>query len=162
LHDSATGPPDDPYALAAGGGYGRTVVNALERTVAAMARAEVRAVAPWLACVGANTSMPRRLWERAGGYDESFGTRWGCEDLELGFRLCRVGAPMMLAGGAPGIHLSHVRTDRWEQHAVNLGRFAAKHPDPTVLALSALLGPSGSTRDYLAAVPDPSGADRRP
>lgn len=142
----------DPFALAAGGAYGRSYANALERAIAAMALGQLPAVAPWLACVGANTSLPRALWQRTGGYDQRFGTTWGCEDLEFGYRLDAAGAALALAERAAGIHLSHARTDRWEQHSVNLGKFTAKHPDPAVLALPALLGPRGSPAGYLAEV----------
>ncbi|MFI1826487.1 glycosyltransferase family 2 protein [Streptomyces sp. NPDC020412] len=144
--------PADPYGAATGGAYGRTVVTALERFVAETADGRVPPVAPWLTCVGANTSMPRALWRRAGGFDESFGTTWGCEDLELGRRLWSLGAGMRLEGAAPGVHLTHERPDRWQQHAVNLSRFVAKHPEPAVRALTALLGPAGTSERYLTAL----------
>ncbi|MDX3116879.1 glycosyltransferase family 2 protein [Streptomyces scabiei] len=142
----------DPHAAATSGRFGRTVANALETLVTGMATGELEAVAPWLTCIGANTSMPYGLWERSGGYDETFGTTWGCEDLELGLRLWSSGAEMRLAPDAPGVHLTHERADRWEQHTVNLTRFTEKHPVPAVRALPELLGPSGSSRRYVAAV----------
>ncbi|MFF8730083.1 glycosyltransferase family 2 protein [Streptomyces sp. NPDC015171] len=141
-----------PYEAVAAGRFGRTVVTALERFVAAMAEERVPAVAPWLVCIGANTSMPRALWQRSGGYDEEFGTTWGCEDLELGRRLWSLGTRMRLEPGAASVHLTHERTDRWEQHARTFARFAAKHPEPAVLALDALLGPSGAPDRYLEAL----------
>ncbi|MEV6612962.1 glycosyltransferase family 2 protein [Streptomyces sp. NPDC051051] len=142
----------DPYAVATGGRFGRTVVNALEAVVAGMAEGELDSVAPWLTCIGANTSMPYGLWRRSGGFDETFGTTWGCEDLELGLRLWSSGAGMRLSPGAPGVHLTHERADRWEQHTLNLTRFIDKHPVPAVRALPELLGPSGSSRRYVTTV----------
>ncbi|MFM9705628.1 glycosyltransferase family 2 protein [Streptomyces galilaeus] len=142
----------DPHAAAMSGRFGRTVANALETLVTRMAEGELEPVAPWLTCIGANTSMPYGLWERSGGYDEAFGTTWGCEDLELGLRLWSSGAGMRLAPAAPGVHLTHERADRWEQHTVNLTRFTQKHPVPAVRALPELLGPSGNTRRYVEAV----------
>lgn len=142
----------DPHAAATSGRFGRSVANALETLVTGMAEGELEPVAPWLTCIGANTSMPYRLWERSGGYDETFGTTWGCEDLELGLRLWSSGAGMRLAPAAPGVHLTHERADRWEQHTVNLTRFTEKHPVPAVRALPELLGPSGNTRRYITAV----------
>ncbi|MGW0871097.1 glycosyltransferase family 2 protein [Streptomyces sp. NPDC002740] len=142
----------DPHAAATSGRFGRTVANALETLVTGMATGELEPVAPWLTCIGANTSMPYELWERTGGYDETFGTTWGCEDLELGLRLWSSGAGMRLAPAAPGVHLTHERADRWEQHTVNLTRFTEKHPVPAVRALPQLLGPSGSSRRYVTAV----------
>ncbi|AYN40320.1 glycosyltransferase [Streptomyces dangxiongensis] len=141
-----------PYEAVAAGRFGRTVVTALERLVAAMAEGRAPAVAPWLVCIGANTSMPRALWRRSGGYDEGFGTTWGCEDLELGRRLWSLGTRMRLAPDAPGVHLTHERPDRWEQHARTLARFTDKHPEPAVRALAALLGPSGTPDRYLEAL----------
>ncbi|USQ86279.1 glycosyltransferase family 2 protein [Streptomyces phaeoluteigriseus] len=142
----------DPHAAATSGRFGRTVANALETLVTRMAEGELEPVAPWLTCIGANTSMPYGLWERSGGYDETFGTTWGCEDLELGLRLWSAGAGMRLAPAAPGVHLTHERADRWEQHTVNLTRFTQKHPVPAVRALPELLGPAGNTRRYVTAV----------
>ncbi|MEU5278088.1 glycosyltransferase family 2 protein [Streptomyces asoensis] len=145
-------PVTDPHAAATSGRFGRTVTNALEALVASMSTGGQDPVAPWLTCIGANTSMPYGLWERAGGYDESFGTTWGCEDLELGLRLWSSGAGMRLAPGAPGVHLTHERADRWEQHTINLARFTEKHPVPAVRALPELLGPSGNGLRYVTAV----------
>jgi glycosyltransferase involved in cell wall biosynthesis len=152
--------PDDPYRSALSGAYGRTVTNGLERLILAMAAGSAPAAAPWLACVGANVSMPGELWRRAGGFDEAFGTGWGCEDLEFGYRLHAAGAAMFLAPAAAAVHLSHARPGRWGEHEVNLARFAARHPDRTVTALSELLAAGGSPDRYLRAVaaaqrPDP-------
>ncbi|MFG2281814.1 glycosyltransferase family 2 protein [Streptomyces asoensis] len=142
----------DPHEAAMGGRFGRTVTNALEALVTSMGTGGLEPVAPWLTCIGANTSMPYGLWERSGGFDESFGTTWGCEDLELGLRLWSSGAGMRLAPGAPGVHLTHERADRWEQHTINLARFTEKHPVPAVRALPELLGPSGNGLRYVTAV----------
>ncbi|MFK3979429.1 glycosyltransferase family 2 protein [Micromonospora sp. NPDC050397] len=144
--------PDDPYPAAVGGGFGRTFVNALERLVVDMAVGRAPAVAPWLACVGANVSMLRSTWQRLGGFDESYGQLWGCEDLELGYRLMLDGATFHLADRADGIHLSHPRPHRWEEHDLNLRRFITQHRDPAVIALPELLSGDGSTAGYLRAV----------
>jgi 3-amino-5-hydroxybenzoate synthase len=141
--------PGAPHEAVAGGQFGRTFANALERMVREMAEGTTPPVAPWLACVGGNVSMPRGLWERSGGFDESFGTVWGCEDLEFGYRLAASGAAMCVATGAAGIHLTHVRPGRWDEHVVNLTRFLALHPDPAVAALPGLLSANGSPRRYL-------------
>ncbi|MGI5212789.1 glycosyltransferase family 2 protein [Plantactinospora sp. CA-290183] len=151
--------PPDPYRSATDRTFGRTVVNALERLILAMAERSAPPVAPWLVCVGANVSLPASRWHADGGFDENFGTTWGCEDLEYGYRLCAAGAAMVVAPDADGVHLTHVRADRWEQHTVNLRRFVALHPDPAVAALTSLLAPDGSPARYLQAAqttpPDP-------
>ncbi|MET9401508.1 glycosyltransferase family 2 protein [Kitasatospora sp. NPDC002965] len=130
----------------------RTVANALERAVEAMEAGVVPDVAPWLGLVGANSAVERELWRRAGGFDEEFGRLWGCEDLELGLRLYDLGARRRLVPEAGGVHLSHARPDRWDQHDRNLARFSDLHPRPSVRALAALLGPEGSPERYAAAV----------
>ncbi|MFC5719507.1 glycosyltransferase family 2 protein [Streptomyces gamaensis] len=144
----------DPAAPAPGAARParRLVANALERAVEAMDCGTLPDAAPWLGFVGANSSVDRADWERCGGFDEGFGTVWGCEDLELGLRLHASGTVRALAPAALGVHLSHARPGRWEQHAVNLGRFAARHPLPSVRALPALLGPEGSPEAYVRAV----------
>jgi GT2 family glycosyltransferase len=130
----------------------RLVANALERAIEAMADGTLEDVAPWLGCVGANVSMPRRAWERAGGFDEDFGLAWGCEDLELGFRLHGLGLRRVVVRSAAGVHLSHARPGRWDEHNRNMGRFVGKHPVPSVRALPALLCASGTPRGYVEAV----------
>ncbi|MFE0530354.1 glycosyltransferase family 2 protein [Micromonospora sp. SD19] len=144
--------PADPYSTAVGGDFGRTFVNSLERLVGDMAAGRVPAVAPWLACVGANVSMLAGTWQRLGGFDESYGQVWGCEDLELGYRLMIAGAAFHLAEQANGIHLSHPRPNRWEEHDLNLRRFITQHRDPAVIALPQLLSGDGSAAGYLQAV----------
>ncbi|MFB7476439.1 glycosyltransferase family 2 protein [Kitasatospora sp. NPDC056184] len=162
LGEVADAPPETVRELAAGLGdpaappdrnpRRRTVANALERAVEAMADGTVPDIAPWLGLIGANSAVPWALWRESGGFDEEFGRVWGCEDLELGLRLHDLGARRRLVPGAFGVHLSHARPDRWEQHDRNLARFAELHPRPSVRALTALLGPEGSPERYAEAV----------
>jgi GT2 family glycosyltransferase len=133
------------------GAEGRLLRNTLETLIHAMDAGQVPPVAPWAACVGANTSLPRALFEQVGGFDEEFGQGWGCEDLELGVRLCGAGARTVLPDAAAGVHLTHARPDRWEQHAANLDRFSALHDLTAVRQLPRLLGEGGGVRAYVAA-----------
>jgi GT2 family glycosyltransferase len=130
----------------------RLVANALEQAVEAMATGLLPDVAPWLGFIGGNTSVERAAFLRAGGFDEGFGRDWGCEDLELGARLYQHGLRRHFAPDALGVHLSHARPGRWDQHDRNLARFAARHPTASVRALSSLLGPHGRPDDYVRAV----------
>jgi glycosyltransferase involved in cell wall biosynthesis len=140
----------------------RLRANALERAIEAMADGAIDDVAPWLGCVGANVRMPRSAWELAGGYDEAFGVYWGCEDLELGYRLHALGLRRTFVRDAAGIHLSHVRPGRWHEHSRNLDLFVAKHPVASVGALAALLCADGTPVSYVEAVQASSseGADQ--
>lgn len=137
----------------------RLFANALERAVEAMATGQVPDVAPWLGSVGANVGMHRAAWRAVGGFDEGFGTTWGCEDLELGLRLYRSGVRRAFDTRASGIHLTHRRPDRWHQHDVNLDRFRRIHPIAAVLHLHRLLGPDGDVHRYVAAVTETQSAD---
>jgi len=130
----------------------RLVANALERAIEAMAAGQVADVAPWLGCVGANVSMRRGAWEQAGGFAEDFGLGWGCEDLEFGLRLYERDLRRVLAPAALGIHLSHARPGRWDEHDKNMAKFIAKHPVASVRALPELLGADGSVDGYVGAV----------
>src|SRR5699024_12492900 len=57
-----------------------------------------------------------------------------------------------LVPDALGVHLSHSRPDRWEQHALNLERFAALYPEPAVVRLAELLAADGDQSRYVDSV----------
>lgn len=103
---------------------------------------------PWLACAGANISVPRYIWRSVGGFDESYGLSWGMEDIDFAYRLWQKGVPIALLAEAPGYHMSHYNPDRWEQHRANLARFHVRAQSPEALALGELLGPGGSVLRY--------------
>jgi GT2 family glycosyltransferase len=140
------------------GPYYRQFGNALERAVEGMTDGSMPDVAPWLGCVGANVGMPRTAWLASDGFDERFGTRWGCEDLELGLRLHRAGLERRLAPNAAGVHLTHRRPDRWEQHEGNLELFSRLYPLSAVTQLAELLSSRGDPRRYVATVLSGPGA----
>lgn len=131
---------------------GRHMVNALERAIELMFKGALKNIAPWLCAVGANMSVSRAAWSALGGFDEEFGTTWGCEDLEFGYRAHKTGFDFVLSKNASGVHMTHQRPDRWDQHQINLDRFVLKHPVPEVICLPKLLGPNGSPEHYESAV----------
>lgn len=129
----------------------RVSPNALERAIERLYATTAPAIVPWLASVGANLSSSRDAWEVLGGFDESFGTSWGCEDLEFGFRAHQKGVPLAFLPEAFGIHMTHHNPDRWAEHQVNLQRFRELHPVPDVDRLALLLSFDGSAEEYLSA-----------
>jgi len=54
-----------------------------------------------------NSSIPRELFFRVGGYDEAF-RQYGSEDLELGWRLARAGVRFVYRPQAVGVH-DHIK-----------------------------------------------------
>jgi glycosyltransferase involved in cell wall biosynthesis len=57
----------------------------------------------WWNATGANSSMSRVLFDRAGGYDEAF-REYGGEDPDLGFRLLKSGAKFVFLDRAVAEH----------------------------------------------------------
>jgi glycosyltransferase involved in cell wall biosynthesis len=92
-----------------------------------------RLAAPWVFFWSMNCSVPAEAFWAVGGFDEDFRT-WGAEDSELGYRLFRHGAAMVVSPGAWTIELPHER--RLVANRQNLRRnsilFLHKHPDPMV------------------------------
>lgn len=150
------GSPGLDPALIASRGFNpeghRLVANALERAVELLFEGRLTDVPSWLAGAGANLSLSREVWQASSGYDERFEHVWGCEDLEFALRLHDTGIPISFAPEALGVHLSHERAGRWEEHEINLHRFAALHPRPEVRALPSLLGPIGDPFTYASEI----------
>ena len=130
-------------------GDARVMANALEQ-----AAEHPRALEewPWLASGGANISVPKAVWASVGGFDESYGLRWGLEDIDFGFRLWRQGVPITLDRDACGHHMSHERGGRWQEQVDNLRRFQRLADCPAAAALDELLAPAGSLARYIARV----------
>lgn len=55
-------------------------------------------------------SIPKHLFVQAGGFDESI-HGWGCEDVDLGFRLKRMGANIHFIETIRAIHIPHPRNN---------------------------------------------------
>lgn len=61
---------------------------------------------PWTSFVSCNVSVPKRLLEVCGGFDETF-QGWGFEDWELGYRLYRCGAYFRADSSVSCYHQEH-------------------------------------------------------
>jgi glycosyltransferase involved in cell wall biosynthesis len=64
----------------------------------------------WWNATGANSSMSRELFDRAGGYDEAF-REYGGEDPDLGFRLLKSGANFVFLDRAVAEHWDEAFAD---------------------------------------------------
>lgn len=87
----------------------------------------------WISFVGGNVSAPRRILKEVHGFDEAFGFVWGCEDIELGYRLMRKGMEFCYSDEAINYHITHYRADFARDHAINLDYFYKKYEDPMIL-----------------------------
>ncbi|HLY41908.1 MAG TPA: glycosyltransferase family A protein [Terracidiphilus sp.] len=98
-------------------------------------------------CIFGNTSIPRQILERLGGFDEAFRMR---EDLELGIRLFDAGAQAHYAGTAIarqyyGKTASDLVKDA-EAFAISDAMLADKHPDVIIQGHVAWLRRSKGSR----------------
>lgn len=98
-----------------------------------------RSPAAWLACDILNVSMSRRLFTKAGGFDNGFHA-YGVADWELGYRLQQMGAVFKCCKSVgnflqvrPPAHNS-----RWEDWDRNLAYFYRKHNNPDLYFLESV------------------------
>ncbi|WP_340022739.1 glycosyltransferase [Paenibacillus sp. FSL K6-1096] len=63
----------------------------------------------WIAAVFSNLSVRKSVINEIGGFDPNF-KGWGCEDIELGYRLCQNGSSIYLNENAKNYHLEHPRS----------------------------------------------------
>ncbi|MGP4014929.1 glycosyltransferase family 2 protein [Saccharopolyspora sp. 5N708] len=130
------------FATGAGGPRART--PAFVRRVTAVYDADGRTGHParWLTFLAGNVSLPARLFDRVGGFDDDF-TEWGLEHFELGYRLARLGAEFRLCEAARNDHFAHRRPDGFyrDNLAASAARFQRRHPEvPADLLLELTLG----------------------
>lgn len=86
--------------------------------------------APWVVFWTCHVSARTESLEAAGLFDEAFRC-WGGEDVELAYRLHRIGVRFELSRLARSIHLPHPKNAavNSESAARNYPYFAAKHPE---------------------------------
>jgi GT2 family glycosyltransferase len=89
----------------------------------------------WWHVTGANTSMPRALFEEVGGYDPAF-SAYGGEDNDLGYRLMRAGVRLAFVRDAVAVHEGLEHHTRASQKARQAGaahvQVWKKHGDPRI------------------------------
>lgn len=90
-----------------------------------------RLVAPWWLFWSLNVSVDAESFWAVGGFDEDFHS-WGLEDVELGYRLTRLGVPMIVSREAWVVDHPHERSVTAENSSSlqNARLFLDKHPEP--------------------------------
>lgn len=84
----------------------------------------------WLCFSGANTSIEKKLFYRMGEFDYNFKKTWGCEDIELGYRISRNNNIEFIYNmSCVAYHLDHFRANYFEEHKINMDYFIEKYPD---------------------------------
>lgn len=81
----------------------------------------------WLAFTGGNVSLKKSWLEEVDGFDEHFGTIWGGEDIELGYRLHIKGYPFIYSKEAANYHILHYRADFENELKKSVEYFYQKH-----------------------------------
>lgn len=113
-------------------------LSKMERSIAATFLNKNDKAHQWISCVGGNLSLKRKQVIQCGKFDCEFGTAWGCEDLELGYRLYLQGALFIYNEEAEGYHMTHYRKSFKEEHEVTLNYFINKYKDHDVKVLKDL------------------------
>lgn len=104
----------------------------------------------WMAFSGGNISAPKEWIELQHGFDEAFSTTWGCEDLELGYRLCKQGYQFKYESNASNYHLSHYRSTYIQEHSKSVQYFFDKHKDDRIFAFHKLIIDQLSMDEFFA------------
>ncbi|AEY67378.1 glycosyltransferase [Clostridium sp. BNL1100] len=93
----------------------------------------------FIGCTGANLSGKKEVFENVDGFDESFGRLWGCEDVEMGYRLQKKGVKILYLDKACNYHITHLRQNYKEALLKAYELFYMKHQDPIIKLLPKLL-----------------------
>lgn len=83
----------------------------------------------WLACTGANFSLPLKWLHDVGGFNPTLGQKWGWEDFELGYKLFQRGYPFSLSKEACNYHMAHYRKDSKKELQESFEIFYSLHKD---------------------------------
>jgi glycosyltransferase involved in cell wall biosynthesis len=81
----------------------------------------------WIGFTGGNVSVQKSNLDSVGRFDINMGREWGCEDLELGYRLYRNGVSFEYCNQAKNYHLNHYRDSFTEIHEQSLSYFIEKY-----------------------------------
>lgn len=85
---------------------------------------------PWRFLFSHSFCVSKKIFFEVGGFDKGFGNRWGCEDIELGFRLYNCHCKFVLSNEIISFHQPHFSQSLKEQKEsfTNNDLFINKHP----------------------------------
>lgn len=87
---------------------------------------------PYLYAQTCNIVYPRKTLIEVGGFDETM-IAWGVEDIEMAYRVFKLGLPFLLNTRMYGLHQFHGYDESEEEQAlgvkINTDIFCRKHPD---------------------------------
>lgn len=87
----------------------------------------------WITFSGGNMSLPKKWAEKSGCFDEKYYVNWGCEDMDLGYRLMERGYPFRYCKEAVNYHLDHFRKNFSQEHDKNMRLFYKKYKNSDFL-----------------------------
>lgn len=87
----------------------------------------------WIGFTGGNVSIKRELFLSVGGFDEAFGEFWGCEDVELGYRVNQNNGHFCYTDNATVYHIDHMKQNFISEHSKTSQYFYKKYTDPKIL-----------------------------
>ena len=97
----------------------------------------------WISFTGGNVSCPKKWIQEINGFDENFGIHWGCEDLELGYRLKKLNRTFGYNSKASCCHMDHIKRHAREDHKITKDYFYEKHRDKQIIELDNYLFAKG-------------------
>lgn len=83
----------------------------------------------WIGFTGGNVSVQKHFLNEVGQFDPCMGKEWGCEDIELGYRLFQYGLNFYYCENAINYHMNHYRKDFLEIHNSSFQYFEDKYED---------------------------------
>ena len=89
----------------------------------------------WLGFSGGNVSLPKCWIQDIGGFDECYKTNWGCEDIDVGYRLLQKKYPFTYNMNAVNYHLDHFHLNYVEEHNIGANLFYEKFEDNNIFLL---------------------------
>lgn len=85
---------------------------------------------PWRFLFSHSFCISKSTYFEVGGFDKKFGNKWGCEDIELGYRLFYNNCKFILSNEIVSFHQPHFSQSKKEQKecSTNNDFFIKKHP----------------------------------